>query len=259
MNLSVMLTCKNRPYYLQRVLESWAAAGDIHKVTRFAIALGRGSRYQEMLATINSFRPRFRCDIEIVVDSEPADRAPGMHRAIAECASYMFESDPGLDFLVFAEEDIAVSDDVLQYMRWAEMTYRNNPVVGLVLAHNRGGSGWDKYEPPQDADADQATVRLRPYFNGWVWGTWRHVWQNVIEPEWDYDCNSGGPSQSGYDWNLQLRTLPKHRLLAVVPDASRSQNIGKDEGTYSNDWSWSFSQSQSFRPTRGNVSYRQES
>jgi hypothetical protein len=35
-----------------------------------------------------------------------------------------------------------------------------------------------------------------------------------------------------------------------VPDASRSQNIGRLEGWASSDWSFSFSQAQSFRPHR---------
>jgi len=132
----------------------------------------------------------------------------------------------------------------------AATEFQDNPDVLAVCAHNQHGQGWDERGPARDEDADQDTVRLLPYFNPWCWGTWRDRWEKILEPEWDKDCASGGPADSGYDWNVQLRILPRHGMLCVVPDASRSQNIGALEGWASSPEIVARAQSRSFRRER---------
>jgi len=183
--------------------------------------------------------------IRVVRDSQPGI---GLHAAIADGITACFADEA--DFVVASEEDVLVSDDVLEYMRWAAAEFRDNAAVLAVLAHSRGGQGWDPHEPAQDAAASQTAFSLQPYFNAWCWGTWRDRWEKILEPSWDRTCTSGDALTSGYDWNLAARVIPQGGYLCVVPEASRSQNIGRLEGWASSEWSFSFSQAQSFREHR---------
>ena len=76
---------------------------------------------------------------------------------------------------------------------------------------------------------------------------WRDRWEKILEPEWDWRCDLGGPATSGYDWTIQTQVIPRHGMVCVVPDASRSQNIGQFEGWATNPQSWAYSQAKSFR------------
>ena len=92
-------------------------------------------------------------------------------------------------------------------------------------------------------------------FSPWAWGTWRWAWERVLEPNWDYDCNSGpSPDSHGYDWQMQ-RIVQRHGDV-LVPDAARSQNIGRDGGVFAHPEEFDRTQAKSFREVRGNVSYR---
>lgn len=202
-----------------------------------------------MLDVIGRAAPSLR--IRVIRDDEPSN----LHAATANVVTAAFE-ETGADFVVVGEEDEIVSDDVLEYMRWAAAEFRDDAQVLLVNAHSKGGQGWDDHTPAQDADACQDTVRLRPYFNAWVWGTWRDRWEKHLLTQWDWDCTSGGAMDSGWDWNIATRIVPYGNFLCVVPDASRSQNIGYAEGWSSTAESFSFSQAQSFRESRDQVNYK---
>jgi hypothetical protein len=79
----------------------------------------------------------------------------------------------------------------------------------------------------------------------------------VLEPQWDYDADSGPQwDQHGYDWQLQRITERCGDVL--VPDAARSQNIGRDGGVYAHPEEFERTQAKSFREVRGPVAYRIE-
>jgi len=246
-HMAVMTTACRRPYYLKESLASWQQARGVKELGAFAVALGDSDCKHEQYQVIEE------SGLNIRVREDPFPGC-GPHRAIGDAAHYMF-SHPSVEFLVFGEEDVVVSDDVLEYMAWAAAEFKDDRVL-CVLAHSRGGQGWDRHEPAQDADADQQAVRLRPYFNAWCWGTWRDRWEAVLEPTWDWDCSSGGPMDSGYDWNIAARVIPCHDLLAAVPEASRSQNIGLHEGVYSTPETFAFAQTPSFREHREPAAYK---
>lgn len=251
MKMALMITARSRPHYFKETLTSWALADDVNTLlSDVVIALGRSPLEIEQRALIKEIVPGAR----IWLDSDRAAASNGMHRAIAECASRVFTA-LRPDFLIFGEEDVVVSSDMLKYMAWAAEKFKDDERVLLVNGHSRGGQGWDPHEPAQDADADQEAVRLEPYMNAWVWGTWADRWEKILEPNWDFECNSGGAMDSGYDWHIATRIIPQGNFLAVVPEASRSQNIGREGGWASSDWSFSFSQAQSFREKRDNINY----
>ena len=249
-NMAVMTTACRRPYYLRESLASWRQVRGVKELAGFAVKLGFSGREAEQREVIGASG----LDIQVWPDLVPGG---GLHRAIAEAAICMFR-EPSVEFLVFGEEDVVVSDDVLEYMAWAAERFRPEKRVACVCAHSVGGQGWDRPFPVQDAGADQQEVRCLPYFSGWCWGTWRDRWASTLEPEWDWDCTSGNAdgSPSGYDWNMQIRVMERYGLFSVVPGASRSQNIGREEGVYSTPETFAFAQTPSFREHREPAAYK---
>jgi hypothetical protein len=248
MSFAVVTSAWRRPYYSERTLASWAVAAAMMRPDRFVISLGTSDRYAEVLKVIEAARTWFDVELEVVTQSLECYGNP--HRAYGEMASYVF-SDPAVEFLVVGEDDVLVSDDVLLYMDWARRRFQAEEDVLAVCAHNRGGQYWDPHVPAADADADQQAVRVVPYFNAWGWGLWRDRWEEVVLPGW---CWQATGFATGYDFAIAANM---GFWCSVVPDASRSQNIGEQEGIYVTPESWSFSQSQSFREHRGPVIYQE--
>lgn len=120
------------------------------------------------------------------------------------------------DFVVRAEDDLLVSDDILEYFEWASLVYEAQPNVAAVIGYS-------------DEEGEAHGVRLVPKFSPWIWGTWKDRWESFIRDTWDHDYSTynGHPgNQSGWDWNLDTRIYPERGLLSVVPTSSRAQNIG---------------------------------
>ena len=257
---AIVCTALRRPQYLEPVLASWQQARGIGDVHSFTLALGHDREtvaaqsviYGSFLKAAGIGPGRGR----VKMDSPQAAASRGMGRAIGEAAVHVL-ADPAVEFVVFGEEDIIVSSDVLEYFAWARETFAADERVLCVLAHSAGGAGWD--EPGiglRDGDADQEAVRLLPYYNGWIWGTWRDRWEKTLGPTWDWDVTSGGAMDSGYDHQIHRRVIPRGGYVCVVPDASRSQNIGRVGGWAAQEADFPGTQAASFRPERGAVTYR---
>jgi len=244
---TLLITAYHRPDYLRRTLESWAAVPEIGEVRRIVVALGWSHRFDDQVDVITEAGRQMGRVIDVFPDSQAARESPGMHRALGEAIDHAFMGG-GQDYVICGEEDVIVSDDVLSYMDWASHWYADD--VLCICAHNRGGAGWDGLEAPRaDKDAHQEKVRLLPYFNPWVWAVGRSQWATRLRPVWDWECDSGGDGDSGYDWNLQrLSQVGPWRNL--VPDAARSQTIGELGGAYSTPEIFPNQQSLSFREHR---------
>jgi hypothetical protein len=257
---AVIVTAFRRPDYLKQALASWRQARGLGEVHSFTIALGfHADAWMGQLRVIDAFRQDsgLGSRVRVKVDSDAARRSNGMHRAVGEAANHVL-ADRAVQFAVFGEEDLVVSSDVLEYMSWARGELASDGRVLAACAHSPGGAGWDRREPADDAGADQEAVRLLPYFNPWVWGTWRPRWEQVLEPSWDWECAKGPrPDQMGYDWGI-YHTVQREGYVCAVPDASRSQNIGQHGGWASTAETWAFSQAASFRQGREPAAYRLE-
>jgi hypothetical protein len=248
-----------RPYYLDRALESWANADGIKDIRRFIVGLGPSDKTQENLQVIDKWEGLMGREIEVKPDSPRAIASPAMHRPMGEAVCYAWE-DPDVDWVILSEEDNEVSNDIFHYMKWSQRTFQDNEAVLLVCAHNLpwlpgfvGPAPSDKgTKPNDDPDEDETIVRLKRGFDSHAWGSWRERWAEVLEPTWDYECNSGGPTTSGCDWQIATRVMPRGGYLAVTPDASRSANYGRDEGVYmvAGDKPVGWSSANSFRMNR---------
>lgn len=266
----VVLVCSawRRPEYLERTLASWVRVRGVGKLAGLVVPLGPSEVSGQQLDLIRLAGLGLREKTVIRPDSPAAVASPGMHRALGEALAWVANpaapetTDGPLAItrwpkaVICAEEDIVVSDDVLEYMGWALNRFADDPLVAAVCAHDVGGQGWDIPGIGElGIDADQAAVTLSPYFNPWVWATWTGPKLDLLLGTWDWDASAGDhPNRNGYDWGI-LRQIRDRGLYAVVPAASRSQNIGRDGGYYARPELFDQTQSASFRKHRDPVAY----
>ena len=150
------------------------------------------------------------------------------------------------NFVVRAEDDLIVSEDILEYFDWAQKHYRGSEDVAAVI-------GFTREDGPDDE------VHKLPKFDPWIWGTWRNRWKGFMEETWDHDysTNNGQPGvQAGWDWNLDTRLYPALGLKSIFPASSRVQNIGA-YGTHAMPQDFAGSLSPSFRLDRAPVAYEE--
>jgi hypothetical protein len=153
----------------------------------------------------------------------------------------------GADFVMLAEEDIVVSDDILEYFEWADRTFRHDKHVLAVCARSKNAAGH-----PQ-------LVTVEPRFEVQGWGTWARQWESVLAPTWDFDYSTynGAPgNEAGWDWNIATRVLPERQLKCVLPAVSRVSHIGLDEGVHTSPESFKADASPTFEAHRPSVAYR---
>lgn len=244
--ITLVISAFKRPYYLERQLDGWERCRGIEEVAWMRIAIGASERLDDQQAAVKKFAEKVPFPVETVVDDPPA----GPHRAIGSLFRDAFADGAGFTF--FMDEDILPADDVLEYLTWAKAGFRDNPQVLSVNAHSECGQGWDGPYQRDDPDADPAVVRLKSYHNQWGWGTWADRWDDLLHREWDWDGRN-----RGCDWNI-MRLLRAVNLLAVTPDASRTQHIGFRDGMFSNQATLAFSDAASFREHRDPADFRVE-
>jgi hypothetical protein len=241
---AIIMTAWRRPQYLKRTLESWSAVDGVRDVHSFTIGLDPSERRVSMLDVID--RARMVNGLDITVRENP-ERYDNLGNPL-ETARAVF-ADPGVEMVVFAEEDLLVSDDVLRYFEWADESFRGDPETLIACAHSEEGAL---------EGADPRAVHFSQRFRCWIWGTWRDRWESVIEPTWDRDYSSGSPEDpaAGWDCNLNNRIIPRGGYRTVLPAASRSQNIGKFEGVHQAPAEYAATVNPSFREQFGVVDYR---
>lgn len=239
-NKAVFLTAFDRDNYLLETLASWA---DVRGVQdwRFVFRIEPGPMQTRMAD--------FCFDWIELVEHPNADiilneRQLGvLHHPWVGFETMFNEQE--MDFVIRAEDDLVVSDDILDYFTWAEHSYRNHPEVATIHGYTDGSGD------------DPAGVVTLPQFNPWVWGTWADVWAETIGPTWDHDYSTFNEyplNESGWDWNLDTRIFPKEKLVGVYPEMSRVGNIGVN-GVHSHSGNWRTAPT--FRPSYGAPTYRE--
>jgi hypothetical protein len=213
--LAVVMTAWKRAGYLRQTLESWANVRGLEALALRRVSLDASDGATQ--GTMTGMAQHYGWDVTV------ASKHRGVLVNPVESVSAVFREQPSVDFVILAEEDVIVSTDVLEYFTWAQQ-YRNAPNMLLVCSHPLL-----RYKPVPDPRPHE--VRTFCGFCPLVWGTWRDRWEMFIEPTWDRDYSSGGPNDSGWDWNL-MRLMALSRKRALVPGQSRSQHIGEEGGVH---------------------------
>lgn len=226
MNLAGMrlfFTVYKRPEYFEDVLSSWAAVKGIDQIPiTFHVEPSRVQGVQtalikEFADAIDSYQ------VKTLLNSERL----GVLRNPFNGFTFAFDH-VDTDYAIIAEEDLLVSNDILEFHAWARRARDDSNWESLILNGIPGAVC--SYAHNDESSDDHSKVDLCDDFSPWVWGTWKDVWLDTIAPTWDFDYTSGivdgVDTGSGWDWNLDKRVFPKAGLRIIKPRASRSQSIG---------------------------------
>lgn len=205
----LVITAFDRPSYFRQTMDTW------RNVRRFydwdvVVRLEPSLFEVEHRATIDELE---HPNLKIVVNETPLGVLHHPWVAFEE----LFR---GYDFVVRAEDDLVVADDILEYFEWAAEEYRDDEEIAAVVGFSGRNADW--------ADT-VGSVERTPYFSPWVWGTWWDRWDEYISPTWDHNYstyNEFPGNQSGWDWNLNTRVLPSRNKKCLYPAKSRVDNIG---------------------------------
>lgn len=232
MKAALLLTAYNRPQYLRETLESWSKVRNF-KHWPLHVQLEPSDKQDEMIEILRQIdHPRLFITVNNSLQGVLKNPWTGFDR-LFRAKRY--------DFVVRMEDDIVVSTDILEYFEWAMTHFKEDEKVLLVQAES-GEYG------------DENLVELSTGFSPYVWGTWQDRWVNKIGPTWDLDYSTynGYPGrQSGWDWNLNTRLIPKWGMKLVKPIASRALHIGL-QGTHASETELS---SNSYKAERSSTSY----
>jgi hypothetical protein len=213
MKHAILLTAYNRADYLVETLQSWA---DVRGIENWPVhvMLEPSENKDEMIQVLRQHGlPEMRVTVNPTRYGVLKNPYIGFHRLF---------NDRGYDFVFRIEDDVLVSDDILEYVGWAAEEFQSKEDIALVQAF----SG-------DDSD-DVSKVLVNGNFAPWNWGTWSDRWVHYIGPTWDQDYstyNDRPGNQSGWDWNLNTRVLPSLNLSLVRPAVSRTDHIGA-QGTH---------------------------
>lgn len=210
---ALLLTAFDRPQYLAPVLDSWADVRGLHD-WHLRVAVEPSAAQAEVLDLVDGFvRRTGHADVEVVRNPVRLGvlENPYVHLDALVAA--------GHGFVVRAEDDLLVADDVLELFAHVASAYADEPAVGTAHA----------FSPDPPGPGPELLVRSSA-FCPWVWGTWPDRWTGLLGPTWDRDYSTYNVSpgfETGWDWNLNTRVFPAHGLGSVAPAVSRVRNIGE--------------------------------
>lgn len=241
MKKEIVFTAFHRVAYLREAVSSWNQAENIQD---WPVSYLLEPTTQPIERAMQNEFNRFEsAEISGVVN----DRVLGVLRNPYAALTSAF--DAGNNFVVLAEDDIIVSDDILEYFEWAMHKYEKDKSVLAVLAYSRN---------KQENGFASAVARTK-VFCPLVWGTWSDRWESIIKPNWDLDYSSGKPdgSEAGWDWNM-MRVAVRENMDFIYPDASRSTHIGEFGGTHTSAHDFPDSQAKTFRSSHNRENDFQE-
>lgn len=118
------------------------------------------------------------------------------------------------DYVILAEDDSIVSEDVFEYFEWAEKYRTDSECIAACAFHH----GYCNHHVMQ--------VSKNRWFAPTIWATWKEKWVTILRDTWDFDY-----SKRGWDWNINDNILTGDRYC-LTPCHSRSQHIGKYGGAH---------------------------
>lgn len=218
MRLAVTFTVNDRPRYFEQVLESWAAARGKEDVSFFFSCEPFNYEDGTHRGTCVDMAEKWIKDNGVVGRAYCNSKRFGvLHNPyIALQRAFL----PRIDYAILAEDDLLVSDDILEYHKWAAETYRDDEELAMACSFS-----------PFDAapTLTSAIARVPNFACVWLWGTWKDRWEQYIGPTWDHDYSTGEDSTGpgGWDWHLNKRVLPSLGKKSLQPLVSRVENIGE--------------------------------
>lgn len=230
-----MTVSADRPEYLSQTLQSWRKVRG-REDAFFLFCTEPGKEFSVVHKMLTDFLSEHSG--AVLVNDKRLGVLRNPHHAL--CTGFGFD-----DFVILGEEDVEVSNDILEFFAFMREELRDNSRVLSVCAEQWCAPG----------NAHDAWF-LDPRFCPLVWGTWRDRWENVLRDTWDLDYSTGNPdgSHAGWDWNI-ARLIKKHDFLIAGPGVARSMHIGV-HGVHMLARDFANSQSPTFIPTHTELHWR---
>lgn len=206
---AVVFTLYQRPFYTRQILDAWSKVRGI-KDWYFHFFIDPSNQSMAQLEIAHEFlrANELTGAVEVNEVKQGVLTAPWLALGSAFSAGY--------EHVVLAEEDVEVSDDILEYMDYA---------LGLCDI----ACAWSDQEGPEDE------IECRYWFCPWGWGLTDKVWFKYLRDTWDHDYSTAderGPG--GWDCNIGLRLVHELPIQISFPRSSRSRHIGRHLGTHQN-------------------------
>lgn len=235
MKFDLVFTAFNRPHYLEETVNSWNEVRALRNwnVTFFIEPSPVETYVADAALRLNS-------NVTIVINPEQLGVLVNPFNAI----NTAFLN--GADFVAIAEDDVVVSQDVLEFFEWASDEYQTVREVLCLNAYSRIGG-----------PKSNQLIR-EPSFSPLVWGIWRDRWEDHLRDTWDTDYSTGNPdgSEAGWDWNIN-RIIAAKELTVIKPLQSRSDHIGEYAGTHMTPDLFESSRGVDFSQARGRQRYNE--
>ena len=210
MKKAIVLTAFNRPDYLAEVLDSWLAVRGLEDWD-FYISIDEYDPQSEVSSLATYFQRRALTEVYIIGQSPKL----GVLKHPYVVMDALFADK--YDFVVRTEDDLVVSDGILDYFDYAIGAFQDAHDVKTVHAYTSRETG------------SEHGLYATQNFNPWIFGTWAKDWPDLRD-NWDLDYSTynGVPGhQAGFDWNYNTRVYPSNEWYGIYPEVSRVKNIGE--------------------------------
>ena len=255
MNIALSMAAWRRPQYFEEVLESMVNAGAA-SISRIIISIDGG--YAEEQKAMLSIAERLLPNAKVVCHEENLGCAGNTFYAL----NAAFE-DEDVEAVIHLEDDTLVHHQFFEFMREALPRYADHPRIWSIGGFNNGKNNFALTE-----DWGSNNVGLHDNFACWGWATWRRVWDEVKDGwfgiHWIDDEYPGyvlgdefmativkTPKGSwAHPFNSYWRVLEPNRFQ-IKPDESLVQNIGKEKGVWTQEFThFALQKSSRFHPNR---------
>lgn len=226
MRTMIAFTAHRRPHYLRETLASWREVRGVDDV-ELHLLLEPSDRQSEMIEVIRQS--------DLVINTHLNPIRLGVARNPWHALETVFVL--GAEFAILAEEDIIVSDDVLEYFAYARERHKYDERVLGVCAYTERDEGLP------------AATLLSEQFAVLLWGTGASGWCTALRDAWGAETGSRPGHESGWDWEMS-RLARRTGRVWVHPEVSRSRHIGEFEGVHTTAATWAAEHCPTFRAHR---------
>ena len=204
--ICIVVICNNRPELLEKTLKSIVTANQFSHTGINNLYISQSGNDPAVSKVIEEYPNVYQ---NIDKDKKVATR---LAKHFRWTFTKLFE-ETNCDGFVVIEDDLELSPDFLDYFR---------TVVPFLEADNTllTASLWNDLGFKHNT-RDKTIVKRTDFFPGLGWYLSRHVWDNILGPEWpDHD----------WDWYVRDKAL-KLKLDCLIPEIPRDYHVAST-GTY---------------------------
>jgi len=215
-SIGVTFTAYNRPNYLEATLATWRIA---KRAISYPYYFSLEPDQPAVLEVVKKFPYTERVWENPYVRGALVNPWFALKRAFKQ----------GHDFVILAEDDAIVSPDIFDYFERMARQFGDHPEVFAICSFNRRVNG----HPDQ--------FHRRNWFASTVWGLTRERWEREVHDHWGF-------TYMNTEWDKRfVHWIDDSRRVCVFPCVSRSQHIGRENGTHMTE--------EEFEPLQANAFY----